>query len=151
MVSTFKKLGVVAALGLAFASTAQANTATLAGSGSAIYFNAPSSSFFEDVFTFVLSGPSTISYNVAEVSSPYMDIALLRYGLFDSNLDAVSGVLSSGTYTLQVSGKSIGLAGGLYSLDYSVAAAVPEPETNAMMLLGLGLMGVVAYRRKSAV
>ncbi|RFP18475.1 MULTISPECIES: choice-of-anchor C family PEP-CTERM protein [unclassified Duganella] len=32
----------------------------------------------------------------------------------------------------------------------SVTAAVPEPETYAMMLAGLGLVGVIARRRKAA-
>jgi hypothetical protein len=39
-----------------------------------------------------------------------------------------------------------------YSLDitgFSLAAPVPEPETFAMMLAGLGLMGVIARRRKA--
>lgn len=33
--------------------------------------------------------------------------------------------------------------------DFPITSAVPEPETYAMMLAGLGLMGVVARRRKS--
>jgi hypothetical protein len=33
---------------------------------------------------------------------------------------------------------------------YSSAAPVPEPETYAMMLAGLGLLGFVARRRKAA-
>jgi hypothetical protein len=28
-------------------------------------------------------------------------------------------------------------------------AAVPEPETYAMMLVGLGLLGIAAHRRKT--
>ena len=34
------------------------------------------------------------------------------------------------------------------SYEYDFATAVPEPETYAMLLAGLGLMGVVARRRK---
>lgn len=151
MVSTFKKLGVVAALGLAFASTAQANTFTIGSSFDGNIFVAPSSSLFIDSYTFVLSEAATISYSVTEPSfGPALNIDFLNSGLFNASKNAVSGVLSSGTYTLLVNGFSSGAAGGLYNLSFAVAA-VPEPETNAMMLLGLGLMGVVAYRRKSAV
>jgi len=37
---------------------------------------------------------------------------------------------------------------GLHSVSFQMAAAVPEPETYAMLLAGLGLLGFVARRRK---
>jgi len=42
-------------------------------------------------------------------------------------------------------GQSKGLA---YEYDFAVTRAVPEPETYALMMAGLGLMGFVARRRK---
>ena len=44
---------------------------------------------------------------------------------------------------------SIGTMGG-YPVSQSITAAVPEPETYAMMMAGLGLIGFVSRRRKSA-
>ncbi len=38
---------------------------------------------------------------------------------------------------------------GISSHAFLMTAAVPEPETYAMMLMGLGLMGFVARRRKN--
>ena len=37
----------------------------------------------------------------------------------------------------------------LRDLGYTAVAAVPEPETYAMMLAGLGLLGWAARRRKA--
>ena len=39
---------------------------------------------------------------------------------------------------------------GYYSVDNVMTAAVPEPETYAMLLAGLGVMGAFARRRKQA-
>jgi len=50
------------------------------------------------------------------------------------------------TYTLAVSGTSIG--DSRYTTIVQLAP-VPEPETYAMLLAGLGVMGFVAKRRKN--
>jgi hypothetical protein len=72
-----------------------------------------------------------------------------------SDFSASSGFVS-GVNTLdfvvtnwaQSSGNPTGLRVEFASSD--VAAAVPEPETYAMLLAGIALLGVVARRRKSA-
>lgn len=50
-------------------------------------------------------------------------------------------------YELKVSG-TVGASGGSYGGNI-VATPVPEPETYAMMLAGLGALGFLARRRKS--
>lgn len=60
-----------------------------------------------------------------------------------------SVALSTGKYYYQVTGQGTGLAGGMYTLTSTVAAVpVPEPETYAMMLAGLGALGFLASRRR---
>lgn len=60
--------------------------------------------------------------------------------------------LLAGVYTLKASGEvgplGTGGGGGLIAADYNIAA-VPEPETYAMLLAGLGMMGFVARRRRN--
>jgi hypothetical protein len=51
---------------------------------------------------------------------------------------------------LNVTGIANGPQGGLYNGAISVAA-VPEPETYAMLLAGLGVMGFIARRRNKSV
>ena len=55
-------------------------------------------------------------------------------------------LMSAGPYYLAVSGLADGSAGGHYVLN--IAAPVPEPETYALLLAGLALVGFVARRRK---
>jgi hypothetical protein len=55
--------------------------------------------------------------------------------------------LASNTYTLEVRGDVVGSLGGSYTGSVNVVP-VPEPETYALLLAGLGLMGTIAKRRK---
>lgn len=55
--------------------------------------------------------------------------------------------LAAGNYTLQFNL----VGGGNYTGSYTISAittAVPEPETYGMMLVGLALMGTIAFRRQ---
>lgn len=52
--------------------------------------------------------------------------------------------LAAGTYTLVASGNGIRDS----SLDISLTLAVPEPETYALLLAGIGAVGFAARRRK---
>lgn len=62
--------------------------------------------------------------------------------------------LTAGTYVIEVAGKVVGNGGGAFGSDLTISpsavAAVPEPATYGMMLGGLGLIGFIARRRKSA-
>lgn len=55
-------------------------------------------------------------------------------------------VTLSGAYHIIVTGLASGTQGGAYGV--ALVSGVPEPETYAMMLGGLGLMGFVARRRQ---
>lgn len=73
-------------------------------------------------------------------------------GIVDNwKLNASNQVLAAGDYYLQVIGKINSAGAGSLSGNIALkVVAVPEPETYAMLLAGLGLIGFVARRRKSA-
>jgi hypothetical protein len=55
--------------------------------------------------------------------------------------------LTGGDYYYQITGNATGTSGGFYSIT-SAVQAVPEPETYALLLAGLGIMGSLYRRRK---
>ena len=56
--------------------------------------------------------------------------------------------LGSGTYDLEITG-TINVKNGTYGGDLYTVPSVPEPTGWALMLAGIGAMGVLARRRKS--
>jgi hypothetical protein len=53
---------------------------------------------------------------------------------------------AAGSYYWAVAGDAVGSNGGVY-LYAANTAVVPEPETYAMMLAGLGMIGFIGRRR----
>ena len=64
-----------------------------------------------------------------------------------NSLSMAVGAVASGNYYLNVTGLSNGTTGGIYNGAISVSA-IPEPETYALMLAGLGIIGFIGARRR---
>ena len=122
---------------------------------------------FTDTYNFIVAGLPTIAGTAVTVNldlgSLGFHISNLKLDLFDaSNVwldgDIVSGAsdasvsvdmpLTAGNYYFKVRGLADGVATnqGIYTFS---ALAVPEAETYAMMLAGLGLVGFTVSRRRS--
>lgn len=65
----------------------------------------------------------------------------------DKNFVFGGGTLAAGKYYFEISGTTTGTQGGKYGYSTSITP-VPEPESYAMFLAGLGLIGAIARRRK---
>ena len=92
-------------------------------------------------FSLTLSPISFTSFSLTNIlpsSTPLIATASLPSFSFSN--------LAAGTYQMAVSGNVSGF--GAAFAQYTVTA-VPEPETFAMLLAGLGLMGTIARRRKN--
>ncbi len=110
-------------------------------------------------FEFSLDTMSNVNL---EVFGPLIDFGLNRtfratgvYGLFSgtTSLGATSfnspltfTGLAAGDYTIAWAGVKVGTLGGAVGVA-GYAVPVPEPETYAMLLAGLGMMGLIARRR----
>ena len=127
---------------------------------------------FNDIFTFTLpanggSGYSltnftslpgqfnTVLSTLSLVSNPdgilfNMDDSFLSSSVVPggNSLKLAWGPAPGGNYYIAVGGVTNGTQGGIYNGAISVTA-VPEPETYAMMLAGLGALGFLARRRQN--
>jgi len=68
-----------------------------------------------------------------------------NYGLFTWDLSALPATASSFTINFGLDIHSSALA---FQLDQVAVTAVPEPQTYALMLAGMGVVGLIARRRK---
>jgi hypothetical protein len=123
---------------------------------------------FADKFTFTVSDPAGVNLDaiissISRTADTGLDITgLALYGASD-NLISTGTSLSTGTmdvwtvtsdnlvtgdYYLRVDGKMVSATGASFG-GAVMLAPVPEPETYGMMLGGLGLLGVLARRRKA--
>ncbi|MGJ7916263.1 FxDxF family PEP-CTERM protein [Massilia sp. LXY-6] len=76
----------------------------------------------------------------------------LQSGAVDVWTLSSSNALAEGNYYVLVSGKLVSDTSAAFggAVMMSPTAPVPEPETYGMMLAGLGVLGVLARRRKAA-
>lgn len=130
---------------------------------------------FTDVFTFNVSTPFDAAASVTSsyLNTPQTKdllitgLSLYRYdpGTMAILGTAIAGVnetgfgshptdswslsaygLSSGYYALQVNGQVLGAGGGAFGGDLTVSP-VPEPQSWAMLLAGMGMLGMAAHRK----
>lgn len=111
-----------------------------------------------DTYAFTLASASTVASSVSSLGN----LAPATYGLWNAdntptafswNFNGAPTVhtvnLAAGSYYYSVFANATGTAA--YSINSAATVtAVPEPETYALLLAGLGVIGFVAKRRKSA-
>jgi hypothetical protein len=90
-------------------------------------------------FTFTSFNLLDSTYSLVATGDILSGGAKASFGVIDS--------LGAGSYYLEVAGKSVGATAG-YNGTITLTP-VPEPETNALMLAGIGMLGLIARRKLS--
>lgn len=150
-------LGLIIAVNSAYADTYDA---TLSGDGYQFSNSFSGDTAFNDYVAFStegiqgivasLSGTGEGAFTFKGFNLLDSDKNLIATGsVFNSDSQVSFGSLKSiqeGSYYLQVVGSSLGATAG-YNGTITVSAAVPEPETVALMLSGLGIIGLAGRRK----
>lgn len=163
---------VVIAAALAMASVSSfadsfSGTLTLPG-GTEAFGRSPLGPSFTDTYTFTLAGSSFLTsssvtsavvgaadidftgvfFNNILTPATHIDFAMFLGDPFET-YGVANLLLAAGTYELHINGSQTPTRAS-YGGNLTVTAAIPEPETYALMLAGLGAMGFMARRRKNA-
>ena len=155
----FKHAVVVAALALGAAGANAVTGPIDISSGSAGFSNSPLSGPFVDLYTFTVTTPSIANGSVTAVVNAAQDVDFTSIVLSGPSgpfsfsmilgdpielwaLPAAGVMLGAGAYTLTLTGTN-SVDGGSYGGNIAItpAAAIPEPESYALMLAGLGVVG----------
>lgn len=116
---------------------------------------------FQDVYSFSIADPGSLSGNAVAVNfGPYNILGLTvtlqdaTFAVIGSDANPSDGFsfsgLAAGSYALNVLGFATGTEGGFYAGGFiTETAPIPEPETYAMLLAGLGMIGFMVRRRRS--
>jgi opacity protein-like surface antigen len=118
---------------------------------------------FLENFTFNVGGSGSVSSAVVSIALDGLSRLGIDSFMLSGNGTTYNGIaniigdtqvfnlrannLLAGLYTLSVAGTVLGSEGGSFAGNISVAA-VPEASTTAMMLGGLGVVGLMAARRR---
>ena len=165
----FSKLVAAMSVGLCFAGAAQATSIDLTTSYGfdtdwswgvpTRYFHYSTDPYTLDLL-FSLTGDAQISIDLAAVGFSEWSMSVIdgATGGTISSFDNPTGAfdvatLGAGSYSLSISGNPISMGQsyfGINGLTSSSVTAVPEPETYAMLLACLGIVGAVARRRARA-
>ena len=95
-------------------------------------------------------GDKTITVGVTDPHSFSFALAGSSHAAMGWQAESFSFVATSAVSTLTFAGSPANSYYGAALDNVSVTAAVPEPETYAMLLAGLGLVGAIARRRRAA-
>lgn len=154
-----KKISIVAISLFAFANYAQATNVTLSYGNTDLLVavnrdaGVTGSFNFTDIFNLDLTVPASFSFIISELEEPAYNIVngSFSYGLYDisNNLLTTPSILTPGAYQLRVSGTADGFFGGQYFLSLNVAA-VPEPDSLWVLLVGFGVIGLASFRKSKA-
>ncbi len=151
-------LGLCTVLNSAYAETYDA---TLSGDGYQFSNSFSGTTAFDDYIFFSTEGMQNIVASVSGTGSEAFSFDVFNLVDEDKNLVATGSVFNSsahiafgaletsqyGNFYLHVVGNTMGGTAGYNGTITNFVAAVPEPETYALMLSGLGLIGLITRRK----